>query len=121
MLQLAKSAICAGIMTLAESEGLTPAHISRLFIAGGFGNYLNKESAAKIGLLPRELAKKSVAVGNAALTGASMLLLNKGLADKARRLAENALSLELSGNRTFARKYTSGMILCEVTEDSKFL
>ena len=40
MLQLAKSAICAGLMTLAENAGLEPEDIPKLCIAGGFGNYL---------------------------------------------------------------------------------
>ena len=60
MLQLAKSAICAGLMTLAENAGLEPEDIPKLCIAGGFGNYLNKESAAQIGMLPRSLAESSV-------------------------------------------------------------
>jgi len=38
MLQLAKSAICAGIMTLIETEDIDQNDISSLFIAGGFGN-----------------------------------------------------------------------------------
>lgn len=57
MLQLAKSAICAGLLTLLESAGLDPEDVAILYIAGGFGNYLNKKSAARIGLLPRALAE----------------------------------------------------------------
>ena len=115
MLQLAKSAICAGIVTLIKNEKLNGSDISALYIAGGFGNYLNKESAAKIGLLPRELAEISKSVGNAALGGASMLLLSEKLREKAADIAKGANLLDLSTNPTFSEQYMSGMMLEELT------
>ena len=114
MLQLAKSAICAGLTALIEGKGLKPSEISRLYIAGGFGNYLNRESAARIGLLPTELAERSIAVGNAALTGASMLLLNAGIRDAANLLETDATVLDLSTDPVFSERYMSGMMLEEV-------
>ena len=110
MLQLAKSAICAGIVTLTESEKLNTANISTLYIAGGFGTYLNKDSAAKIGLIPRGLAEKSKAVGNAALAGASMMLLSNEIMEKATKIAKNANTIDLSANSTFSEQYMSGMV-----------
>ena len=114
MLQLAKSAICAGLLTLIEIEKLNGSDISTLYIAGGFGNYLNKESAVRIGLLPKDLADNSIAVGNAALAGASMILLNNEIKEKAMRLAKNAKTIDLSTNPTFSEQYMSGMMLEEV-------
>lgn len=110
MLQLAKSAICAGLLTLADSEGLKPHDVSALYVAGGFGNYLNIQNAAKIGLLPEGLAHKVRAVGNAALSGASMLLLNDGYRAECERMAKHAELLELSSNPVFSEYYMSGMI-----------
>lgn len=70
-LQMAKAAICTGIRILCEKYGLqTFSQIDKVFLAGGMGYYLNPEAAARIGLLPAELAEKTVAVGNAALEGA---------------------------------------------------
>ena len=111
MLQLAKSAICAGIVTLIDSEGLSASDISTLYIAGGFGNYLNKESAAKIGLFPKDLVDNSVAVGNAALAGASMILLNVEIKERAEEIARCANTLDLSTNPVFSDQYMSGMML----------
>ena len=111
MLQLAKSAICAGIVTLIDSECLTASDISTLCIAGGFGNYLNKESAAKIGLLPSELAQNSRAVGNAALSGAAMILLNNEIKQRVEEIARSANTLDLSTNPVFSEQYMSGMML----------
>lgn len=114
MLQLAKSAVCAGIVTLTDSEMLNADEISTLYIAGGFGNYLNKEMAAKIGLIPKVLANKAIAVGNAALMGASMLLLNTEIKEKTVELARTANILDLSTNPIFSDRYMSGMMLEEI-------
>jgi len=85
-----------------------------LLKTNGFGNYLNKKSAAKVGLLPRTLAEKSLAVGNAALAGASMLLLNSELRSTSEDISKSAKILELSTNPIFSDKYISGMMLGEV-------
>ena len=113
MLQLAKSAICAGVTTALKLENITPEQLKSIFVAGGFGRYLNPESAARIGLLPRALCKKMKAVGNAALDGAAMLLLHRDALAKAQRLAKSAAVLELSTSAVFAEQYMSGMMLQE--------
>ncbi|MBQ9084152.1 MAG: DUF4445 domain-containing protein [Clostridia bacterium] len=110
MLQLAKSAICAGILTLIDSESLKTEDISRLYIAGGFGKYLGKESAARIGLLPKELAERALAVGNAALLGAVMLLLNKDYGKTEKEITGGSRVLDLSVSPTFSELYMSGMV-----------
>lgn len=113
MLQLAKSAICAGVTTALKLEGVNPEQLKSVFVAGGFGRYLNPESAARIGLLPRALCKKMKAVGNAALDGAAMLLLRRDALAKAQKLARSATVLELSTSAVFAEQYMSGMMLEE--------
>lgn len=70
-LQLAKAAVSAGIKILCEEYGMeSPREIDRVYLAGGFGYFLDPKDAVTIGLLPRELEEKCVAVGNAALEGA---------------------------------------------------
>ena len=113
MLQLAKSAVCAGLETLADSASLAISDIPVLSIAGGFGNYLNKESAARIGLLPKELAQRSRIVGNAALAGASMLLLNSEMRRRAETVAKSANVLDLSVSAVFSDHYMIGLMLEE--------
>ena len=114
MLQLAKSAICAGLVTLLRSEGMTSADVSTLYISGGFGSYLNKDSASRIGLVPAGLAARSTTVGNAALAGAAMLLLNKDMATRAVTVAQGATILDLATNPIFADQYMAGMMLEKV-------
>lgn len=109
MVQLAKSAICAGIEALASSKKTALDSISTLYIAGGFGNYLNMRSSVAIGLLPRALGNRISAIGNAALAGAEMLLLNVGLRESAERIGREAEVLELSTDQVFVEKYMMGM------------
>lgn len=72
-LQLAKGAIAAGLRILILEWGSRPEDVSCLYLAGAFGNYINRASARRIGLLdyPREIVRPS---GNTALLGAKMAL-----------------------------------------------
>mgnify|MGYP000954761540 CR=1 FL=1 len=49
---MSKAAIHAACMTLLDAAGLAPADIGRICFSGAFGNYLNKENAVTIGLIP---------------------------------------------------------------------
>ena len=110
MLQLAKSAIQAGILTLLHNAGITVSEVSDFCIAGGFGKYLNIKNAVRIGLLPDVDAKKVRLLGNAALGGAVMLLLNKNLREECKNIAKRAKLAELSTDPYFAEKYMMGMM-----------
>ena len=114
MLQLAKGSVCAGIMTLMDGEKISADRIPALYVAGGFGSYLNKENAAKIGLIPRGLSESVITVGNVALSGASVLLLDSTARNTAHRLAKSATAIELSTNPTFFENYIEAMLLKEM-------
>lgn len=79
-LQLAKGAVAAGLRMLLEQWGAAPAEVERVFLAGAFGNYISRRSAARIGLIafPPEKVR---AVGNTALLGAKMALYGLHTAD----------------------------------------
>ncbi|MBR4073712.1 MAG: DUF4445 domain-containing protein [Clostridia bacterium] len=109
--QLAKSAIYAGLYTLLKSSEITANTVDNLYIAGGFGNYLNIGNAEKIGLIPGGFAEKARVMGNAALSGAVMLLLNTDYIDRCNLLAKKAGVIELSSNPVFSEQYMLGMIL----------
>ncbi len=73
-LQLAKGAIAAGFRLLLKRRGAQARSLRAIHLAGAFGNYVQIESALRIGLLeaPHALIH---AAGNTALRGAKMLLL----------------------------------------------
>jgi uncharacterized 2Fe-2S/4Fe-4S cluster protein (DUF4445 family) len=74
--QLAKSAVQTGLEILYKQLKITSGQIDNLYIAGGFGNFINVSNALKIGLLdlPEEKIHK---MGNTALIGAKMFLFKK--------------------------------------------
>ena len=94
--QLAKAAIRAGVESLLNACGETADGIGKLVLAGGFGSYIDIKSAAGIGLIPRELADKTVAVGNAAGMGAVSVLLSRRAMEYSDEIAGKAVTLELS-------------------------
>jgi uncharacterized 2Fe-2S/4Fe-4S cluster protein (DUF4445 family) len=65
---------------------VNPQNLRQVLVAGLFGNHLDLDNAATIGLLPRLPEGRLALVGNAALAGACALLL---CAD-ARRMLERA-------------------------------
>jgi len=109
-LQLAKSAVMAGIDVLVETFGVSVSEIDRLYIAGGFGNYIDKLSAAKIGLLPAELAASAQSLGNAAGMGAIKVLLDKGAVSRMQEILAKTTYIELSGNAAFNDAYIDHMM-----------
>lgn len=111
--QLAKAAIAAGIQTLLETTGTEEADISDFYICGGFGTHLDLTSAAAIGLIPAALADQARVLGNAALAGALMLLLDCGARAQAETLAASARQLNLGGNPKFNENYIDQMFFPE--------
>ena len=108
--QLAKSAIHAGMRTLIHTAKLDCDDVATLYIAGGFGSYLDVKNAGKIGLLPKELTDRVTVLGNAALTGAAMLLLCDDLRPVCELLARETRIVELATNPVFVSEYMERMM-----------
>ena len=107
--QLGKSAVAAGIRTLTTTAGLTFSQVDELAIAGGFGSYLDVNNAGRIGLIPEELVPKVRILGNAALQGASMLLLDQPKIPDCEAMTRQARTVDLASNPLFLQAYTDGM------------
>ena len=75
-LQLAKGAIAAGLRMLTAKLGASLEDIQQLHLAGAFGNYINRSSAQRIGLL-RVPLNRVVPAGNTALLGAKLALFEE--------------------------------------------
>ena len=102
-LQLAKAAVRAGIDTLCD--GINMDEIECFYIAGSFGSGLDIDSCVRIGLFPKELARHAKIIGNAALSGASMMLTAPHLREIAAHLADDAGYRELSTDDSFSRRF----------------
>ncbi len=87
-LQLAKAAIYGGVMMLQKVLDVSDDKIEEVMMSGGFGNYVNIESAVTIRLLPPVPLEKINYVGNAALLGAQLALMSE---------TERARAFEIAG------------------------
>ena len=109
--QLAKGAICAGIRTLLSHAGLQPEDIGTFYLAGGFGSYINIQSAVEIGLIPQAFLNKTKVAGNAAGMGACMLLQSQTLRRESEAMTDRMETVELSQNPLFQQYYLDSMML----------
>ena len=100
-LQLAKGAVAAGIQILMDDMALGIQNIDKIYLAGAFGNYIHPHSALRIGLIPKVDPAIIHAIGNAASTGASMVLLAKGYWKLANELSSSIEHVELSTRPDF--------------------
>lgn len=100
-LQLAKAAIAAGIEVLLSEVKIDASKIDRLYLAGAFGNYLDRENAVVLGLFPGIPVEKIIPIGNAAAEGAGMCLLSVGQRKTADRIAAFVKPVELSTRTDF--------------------
>lgn len=112
--QLAKGAIAAGIMTIVKEAGLRLEEISAIYVAGAFGNYLDKNSVCAIGLLPPELKNVIVPVGNAAGEGAVHSLLSASIHRSALDIAKRVNYVELAGRPDFQDIFMEAMMFSDI-------
>jgi len=111
--QLAKSAVRAGLEVLLEEYGADYDQIGKLYIAGGFGQKINLEKAVGIGLLPEELLDRMVPVGNSSLAGAVMAACDPSVLERMRAVGENAEETALAENPLFSDLYMDNMFFPE--------
>ena len=107
--QMAKSAIRAGIEILLDSYGISCQNVNRLYLAGGFGQKINSKKAVGIGLLPEELAGRITAVGNSSLEGAKMLAVDSALSKRFEHIREISEEILLSEHKLFYNFYVEHM------------
>ena len=106
--QLAKSALATGIQILMNKLEISFENISQIFIAGGFGNFLNIGNVIRTGLIECE-AEKIVKLGNTALIGAKMFLFeNESFIDE---ILSKTTHVNLEADPAFQDIYIEKMML----------
>lgn len=109
-IQLAKAAVRAGIETLLHEYGITAEEVAGVYVAGGFGYWLDYEKVMAIGMFPEAYAGKIKAVGNSSLHGAAELLLDRENLREAQRVTELSEEVSLSTNPVFQDAYIESML-----------
>jgi len=108
-LQLAKAAIAAGIQTLLSHTELEETQVSTFILAGGFGSFMDKHSAARIGLFPECFLAVTKALGNTAGEGAVITVHKKGARTTLENIRRHCEYIELSTSVDFNEQFVEQM------------
>jgi uncharacterized 2Fe-2S/4Fe-4S cluster protein (DUF4445 family) len=106
-----KAAVYAGCSVLLSAVDKGFEDLGRVYIAGGFGNYIDVENAILIGLLPDIPRDRFKFIGNAALAGAVEALLSRERREESMRVHEDMTYLELSTSQRFFDEFSSASFL----------
>ena len=104
----AKSANFSGQYIVLRRFGVAPAEVRRMYLAGGFANYVNVDNAVGIGFIANVPAQNIVKVGNAALEGATIMLLSASKRREIERLARTVRHVELETTPDFFDIFVEG-------------
>ena len=112
-IQLAKSAVRAGLECLLLKFGVTYEDVAHVYIAGGFGYKMDLSKAAGIGMLPKELLPKMQAVGNSSLGGAMAGLLGAQAVEEMEQIVAKSEEVSLAMSKEFNDFYMDYMMFEE--------
>jgi uncharacterized 2Fe-2S/4Fe-4S cluster protein (DUF4445 family) len=107
----AKAAIYAGFSILLKEVGYSFDDVHKVYIAGGFGKFLDVEKSVILGMLPDIPRKKFTYLGNTSITGAYLCALSRQMRQEAEEIARKMTYLELSVSRSFMDEYVSGLFI----------
>ncbi|MDR0455359.1 MAG: ASKHA domain-containing protein [Treponema sp.] len=108
--QLAKSAILSGIKILCKNAGLHTADIRQVFVAGGFGFFINKQNAVTTGIFPPEFFDRLSVCGNLSLQGAAQCLVTENFLGTCRQIAAQCSVIDLAADPSFMDEFAQNML-----------
>ena len=114
----AKAAIYAGFATLLKEVGFSFEDVQKVYIAGGFGKFLDIEKAIILGMLPEMPKDKFEYMGNTSITGAYLCTLSKKLREEAEEISRKMTYMELSVSSSFMDEYMSGLFIPHTNIDA---
>ncbi len=114
----AKAAIYAGFSILLKEVGYTFDDIHKVYIAGGFGKFLDVEKAVILGMLPDISREKFEYMGNTSITGAYLCAISRKMREEAEEIARKMTYLELSVSRSFMDEYVSALFIPHTNIDA---
>lgn len=116
-LQLSCSAIKCGIKLLTQQAGITYESIEKVYVAGTFGFYLDKNNLKTIGIVPEEIDENKIYfVGNSSLAGAKCALLNKNLRQISEEVSTQITHVDLSTIPQFEEEFTMSTFFPNIEE-----
>lgn len=114
--QLAIGAIRAGTTILLRRAGLKAQDLQAVLLAGGFGTFLRRSNAQRIGLLPPEVEHERILFqGNTSLAGARLVLLSRAARRQAEQLARRVEHVDLSSDPDFHTTFAEAMLFPDMS------
>jgi len=107
----AKAAVFAATKILLERVNLTFGDITHLYLAGGFGNYINRQNAVKIGLLPDLAVSRIRYVGNTSIWGAKLAALSVEAQQTLRQIRRRTTYYDLLGSSDYIEQFKQARFL----------
>ena len=107
----AKGAIFSACQTMLDNVGFSFNDIERVYVAGGFGRYLDLEDARTVGLLPRLPNEKFTFLGNSSAIGAYLAMVSEERRSMLFNLAEKITYMDLSSELKYMDHYTGALFL----------
>ena len=104
----AKAANYCGQYIVLRHFGCVPKDITKLFLAGGFANYVNLQDAIEIGFLAPVPEANVVKIGNAAVAGATAVLLSEKKRADIEAFVNNIEHIELETTPDFFEVFVEG-------------
>jgi len=104
-LKRSKGAIYSACAILVKHLALEFSAIAKIFIAGGFGTYLDIQKAIQIGLLPDLERSKFIFIGNSSLAGSREILLSAQAKSMSDTLASKITYFDLSADSGYMEEY----------------
>jgi uncharacterized 2Fe-2S/4Fe-4S cluster protein (DUF4445 family) len=107
----AKAAIFSACALMMAQVGVTFAELDQVFIAGGFGRFLDLEQAVAIGLIPDLPRERFRFVGNSSLIGSYMVVVSRAFRKRQEALARRMTYFDLSQASGYMDQYTAALFL----------
>jgi uncharacterized 2Fe-2S/4Fe-4S cluster protein (DUF4445 family) len=106
-----KAGVFAAIRVLMDSTQTRPENLDAIYLAGGFGNFLDTKQAVTIGLLPDVTPEKIKFVGNTSIAGAETALLSRKAFETAEQIAQNMTYFDLMSHPTYMEEFIRASFL----------
>jgi uncharacterized 2Fe-2S/4Fe-4S cluster protein (DUF4445 family) len=106
-----KAGVFASIEVLMEATQTTPDDLEAVYLAGGFGNFLNIQQAVNIGMLPDVPLEKMRFVGNTSIAGAKTVLLSRQALETTEKIAEGMTYFDLMSHPGYMDEFTRANFL----------
>jgi len=107
----AKAAIYTGSYVLTQKSGISFDDISKIYVAGGFGNFIDFSKAEKIGLFPGVDKNKFIFIGNGSVRGAHLILTSEDKKNEANRISKISTYFDLASDSLFMEEYVKAVYL----------